>query len=222
MKQLELIELIRQHHPKAGHKEIRQALNRAQDDYCARTELLEKTYVQDSVAGQRYYEIHKDIIKITRVQINDVEIPRLIGNPRIDDDEFDSATGLGAAASSSDDRFWYIDTNRIGIVEKAINSTSRDGRVSNYQSISEVKEIRLFTVSQGTDFTTDLNQESELPSQFHEALIFKVVSDLHLLAEGDMDRHKIFYTKYMNAVKSGRAYGRMNYLDSGAIRQVHF
>ena len=40
MKQRELIEIIQQHHAKMGYKEIRLALNRVQNDYCARTELI--------------------------------------------------------------------------------------------------------------------------------------------------------------------------------------
>ena len=35
MKQLELIELVQQHHPTMGYTEIRSALNRAQNDYSA-------------------------------------------------------------------------------------------------------------------------------------------------------------------------------------------
>ena len=62
MKQLELIELVQQHHPTMGHTEIRKGLNRAQNDYCARTELIKETYVQNSIAGQRYYNIDEKII----------------------------------------------------------------------------------------------------------------------------------------------------------------
>ena len=105
MTQKQLIELIQQHHATMGETEIRLALNRAQDDYCAKTELIKTTYVQDSIAGKRYYTLDSQILKITKVQINDVDIPRLIGTPIIDDDEFDAATGLTAPASSSNDRF---------------------------------------------------------------------------------------------------------------------
>ena len=85
MKQLQLIELIQQHHGHMGETEIRLALNRAQNDYCARTELIKETYVQNSIAGQRYNNIDENILKILSVSINDVNIPRLIGKPIIDD-----------------------------------------------------------------------------------------------------------------------------------------
>ena len=55
MTQLELIELVQQHHPTMGHTEIRLGINRAQDDYCARTELIKTSFVQNSTAGKRYY-----------------------------------------------------------------------------------------------------------------------------------------------------------------------
>ena len=44
MTQKQLIELIQQHHPIMGETEIRLALNRAQDDFCAKTELIKETY----------------------------------------------------------------------------------------------------------------------------------------------------------------------------------
>ena len=223
MKQLELLELVKQHHPEMGYTEIRKSLNRAQDDYCARTELLKKTFTQNTVAGQRYYKLDDNIIKILRVQVNDVEIPRLIGSPIIDDDEFDSETGITSASSSSNERYWYIDSGRIVIVEKILNAVTRDDKTSDYQSISEVKEMRLFTVAQGLDLGTDLEQELDLPSQFHESLVHKVVSDGYLLPPNiSLDAHKIFYTKYMESVKEGRKYARSNYNQTGFIKPTYF
>ncbi len=223
MTQLELIELIQQHHPGMGHKAIRSGLNRAQNDYCARTDLMKKTYTQTSTAGQRYYALDEDILRIIKVQINDVDIPRLIGNPIIDDDEWDGETGLTASSSSSNDRYWYEDVDRIGIVEKVVNAVTRDGKTSNYQSISEVKEMRIHAISQATDFTSSMIFSSELPKQFHEALVNKVISDVYLIPPNkDMDSHKIFYTKYMDFVKSGRAYARSHRIESATIRPVYF
>jgi len=174
MTQKQLIELIQQHHSGMGETEIRLALNRAQDNYCAKTELIKETYTQNSVAGKRYYTIDPQIIKITSVQVNDVTIPRLIGKPIIDDDEFDAETGLTAPSTSSNDRYWYTDSGRLGVVERIVGTASRDGKISDYQSISAVKEIRIFAISQATDFTTDLTEVSELPSQFHDALVYKL------------------------------------------------
>ena len=222
MKQLQLIELIQQHHPK-GYTEIRAALNRAQDDFCARTELMKKTYTQTSIAGQRYYELDDNIIKILRIQINNVDIPRLIGSPIIDDDEFDASAGTGASATSSNERYWYVDSGRLGVVEKVTNAITRDDKTSDYQSISVAKEMRIYSIAQANDFTDTLTQESELPKQFHEGLAHKVIADGYLTPPNiNADAHKIFYIKYMDMVKEGKKYARSNYNQTGFIRQTHF
>ena len=49
MTQKQLIELIQQHHPVMGETEIRLALNRAQDDFCYKTELIKDTSVRSAV-----------------------------------------------------------------------------------------------------------------------------------------------------------------------------
>ena len=219
MTQKQLIELIQQHHPLMGETEIRLALNRAQDDFSAKTELIKDTYTQNSVAGKRYYTLDSQILKITSVQLDDVEIQRLINKPVIDDDEFDAATGLTAPSSSSNERYWYIDNDRIGLVEKVTSAITRDGKTSNFQSISVVKEIRIFAICQAKDFTTDLTEVSEIPSQFHDALSYKVISDGYLRAGGQMFNPQVsemFDVKYQALVKDGRKHARSSYLSGSS------
>ena len=140
----------------------------------------------------------------------------------IDDDEYDGEDGLGAGTSSSNDRYWYIVDNKLAIVEKILRTLTRDDKTSNFQSISEAKEIRLNTISQGSDFTSNLNDVSELPAQFHEGLSYKVIADGYLVGNVNIDAHKIFYAKYKDSVKEGRKYARSNYTQTGNIRQTHF
>ena len=219
MTQKQLIELIQQHHPVMGETEIRLALNRAQDDFCYKTELIKDTYTQDSVAGQRYYTLDGKILKVLSVQVNDVEIPRLIGRPIIDDDEFDAAAGLLAGTSTSNDRYWYIDSGRLGVVEKIVGVLTRDDKQSDYQSISAVKEIRIYSISQAVDFTADLTEVSLLPNQYHDALSYKVVSEGYLKgasAEFNPQASQVFDIKYKELVKEGKKEARNNYVHSGA------
>ena len=82
----EMIELIQQHHPHIGEVEAVKLLNRAKDDFCAKTELVKDSYTTSTVVNQRYYTIDNKILKIKSVWLNDVEIPKLIGKPLIDDD----------------------------------------------------------------------------------------------------------------------------------------
>ena len=223
MTQLELIELVQQHHPTMGYTEITAALNRAQDDYCSKTELLKTSYVQTSTAGKRYYELHADILKVTKVQINDVEIPRLLKMPIIDDDEWDDETGLTAASTSSNERYWYIDNQRLGVVEKANNAVTRDDKTSDFQSISEAKEMRIHAIAQATNFATTLTMVSDLPTQFHEALSSKVIADGYLRPPNlNPNLHTVFDIKYKDYVKEAKKSARGNHGHTGHIMPVDF
>jgi hypothetical protein len=87
MKTKEMIELIQQHHPHMGEVEIVKLLNRAKNDFCAKTEIVKDSYTLNTVADQRYYDIDNRIIKIKSVWIDDVKIPKMIGKPIIDDED---------------------------------------------------------------------------------------------------------------------------------------
>ena len=83
----EMIELVQQHHPHMGQTEIVKLLDRAKNDFCAKTEIVKDSYTGTTVAGQRYYDIDSRILKIKSVWLNDVKIPKLIGKPIIDDED---------------------------------------------------------------------------------------------------------------------------------------
>ena len=85
MIQKDMIELIRQHHPKALEAEVRKAINVAQDEFCSETEILETSYLISSIIGQRFYTLHPQTLTIKSVEIDNVEIPRMIGKPGITD-----------------------------------------------------------------------------------------------------------------------------------------
>jgi hypothetical protein len=86
MKLVEMIELVQQHHPHMGETEIVKLLNRAKDDFCERSEIVKSTWVDQTVANQRYYPVEHQVIKITEVYLNDTRIPRLLEKLPIDDD----------------------------------------------------------------------------------------------------------------------------------------
>ena len=83
----EMIELVRQHHPHMGESEIVKLLNRAKNDFCARTEIVKDSYVFDTVVNQRYYNMDEKIIKVKRVWLNGIRIDKVIGKPIIDDED---------------------------------------------------------------------------------------------------------------------------------------
>ena len=85
-----MVELVQQHHPEMGAQEIVQMLNRASDEFCTRTRLLDSATKFDTVADQRYYGLDSQIMEIWSVDYTnddgDLEaIPRLIGRPPIRD-----------------------------------------------------------------------------------------------------------------------------------------
>lgn len=82
----EMMELIQQHHPHLGEVEVVKLLNRAKNDFCAKTEIVKDTYTSATVANQRYYTLDSKIIKILSIWLNDVKIPMMVGKPMIDDD----------------------------------------------------------------------------------------------------------------------------------------
>lgn len=87
----EMIELIQQHHPHIGEKEAIKILNRAKDDFCAKTEIVKDSYTSTTVANQRYYSLDNKVLKILSIWLNDILIPMLVGKPIIDDDESETA-----------------------------------------------------------------------------------------------------------------------------------
>lgn len=81
----QLIELVRQHHPDMPEPLIKIYLNKALDDFCRKTKML-KGYKQiSSIADQRYYDLDSSIIEVTRVDIDNYEIPRIVGKPEYED-----------------------------------------------------------------------------------------------------------------------------------------
>ena len=86
--QQELIELVRNHHPHMLEEEVRRALNRAQADFCAKTEIIESLFVDQLETGVSFYRMGSSavqgdhpIITVKRVDISEEVIPRLKGHP---------------------------------------------------------------------------------------------------------------------------------------------
>jgi hypothetical protein len=85
MTKQEMIELVQQHHPYMGMREIVKLLNRAKDNFCMDSEVIEDTFTVTTAADQRHYALDSKILKIKKVTLNDVEISRLSGSLPIDD-----------------------------------------------------------------------------------------------------------------------------------------
>jgi|TARA_R110002020_G_scaffold7117_1_gene30054 hypothetical protein len=114
MNKLQMTEMLRGHHPEITARQAEMYIKYAADRIAEETNLCKVTEVLSSVAGKRYYDVPRDTIRITRVWFNDVLIPKLIGEPIIDDDEFyddtdGSDTELSTpTANASNKRFWFF------------------------------------------------------------------------------------------------------------------
>ena len=88
----EILEILRKEHPDVGMSQMIRMLNRASDDFCAKTEMLKDSYSlgedvdpDSTTANKRYYSLPSEILTVREVYLNDVRIPRMIGKPIIDD-----------------------------------------------------------------------------------------------------------------------------------------
>jgi len=86
MKLQEMLELIKQHHPQMGNKEIVNEINRAMDDFSQKTRIVKSSYSFDLVQDQRYYNLDDNILEVMQVAFDSGDskgkrIPRLVGTP---------------------------------------------------------------------------------------------------------------------------------------------
>ena len=55
MKLQQMLELVKKHHPDLGSNEVINMLNKASDEFCSRTRLLDEATTFDTQSGKRYY-----------------------------------------------------------------------------------------------------------------------------------------------------------------------
>ena len=124
------------------------------------------------------------------------------------------------------ERFWYIDSNRIGIVEKATKAQEKDGWQSNYKSISEAKDIRIYAISKSTDLTLDdLTADAfvDIPEQFHEGIVYRAIATFYKDPRNqDMNNAQLFDAEYELKVREARKYSRSRYVTTGFLKPQDF
>ena len=219
----ELLEVIQLHHPGKGETLIRQGLNRAQDNFSAKTGMLKATGTDDTVAGQRRYTLHSEMLDVYRVELDNEQIPKLLGQPPVGDVDNTAGDGISGTAISMKDKkdkyAWYIDGFVINLVEKCASTTDYN---FNWQTVSTNDlELRLYYTRKANKFTAnDLTLVSELPSQFHEALAMKVISDFYKLP-GETFNLQVagfFDKEFEREVREGKKYARRDHQRTGYIQ----
>jgi hypothetical protein len=127
-------------------------------------------------------------------------------------------------------RYWYIDRgqggrNRLAIVEKSTSSTTKETITSNFASVSEVKDLRIYVVDTQTDFAIDsiTNENTEIPKRYHEALVYKVVANGYKDPRNQkIEAAQYFDNEYEVLLKKAKKYARSNLQTNGFVQQVDF
>ena len=133
-------------------------------------------------------------------------------------------------------RHWFTERGRIGFVEEG-SSTTVDGVTTTTLSISEAKSVRIKGIANAKHFTTDDATDSdgnriilteldsvvagpldEIPNQFHETLVYKVISMGYKDPRNlELQLAQFFDLEYNNGVKNAKKYARSNYTTTGTI-----
>ena len=77
-------ELVKQHHEHMGQTEIRKLLNRAINDFCIKTKVVETSFVftiNKNNVDDRWIWLDEDIIDIERIEVDNHTINRLLVPP---------------------------------------------------------------------------------------------------------------------------------------------
>lgn len=123
-------------------------------------------------------------------------------------------------------RAWYIDKLKIiGLVEKNTSTNSRDGFTSDWVSISEAKDMRIYAISRDYDIAKDAlgNTFLQIPDQYHEVLVYKAI------AMGYKDPRNMniklaqyFDNEYNVGTKEAKKFSRASYLTTGQVASQSF
>ena len=123
-------------------------------------------------------------------------------------------------------RAWYVDKlKRIGVVEKGTNATTKDGYTSDWKSITEVKDLRIYAISRDADLdsSTMTNTFVQIPEQFHEVMLFKAIAMGYKDPRNlDLNNAQYFDNEYKLAVKEAKKFSKSNYQSTGQIKPQDF
>ena len=125
-------------------------------------------------------------------------------------------------------RYWYIDKHRIGIVEKATNAVTKENATSNYESVSEAKDVRIYGIlkpdSLGSTMTSANDPAlTEIPAQFHEVVVNKVISDGYKNPKNlNIDLANYFDAEYMKGLREAKKFAKSRYSRGGVIKPYDF
>ena len=136
--------------------------------------------------------------------------------------------------NTNPERFWYISNNRLALVEKN-GTTTTDGASTLYKSISVAKPLVVHSISRADHFpkgtlvnASDFSSTKEgplgdIPLQFHEALVYKVIAMGYKTPPNiNIDLAQYFDMEYEKVVKNAKKYARSAFIQTGVVNPVSF
>ena len=136
--------------------------------------------------------------------------------------------------STNPERFYYVDNNRLAIVEKN-GITTVDGASTLYKSVSGITAVRINTLCKADHFNTGSNIVAtdggstsagplgHIPTQFHEALVYKVIAMGYKTPPTmDLQVAQFFDAEYQGILKKAKKFARSNYIQTGMIVPQEF
>ena len=127
---------------------------------------------------------------------------------------------MASIASIQNKYRWFIEGERIAIVEDNISGSNQDteGKYVSPSTGGEVLTVHYIALA--TPFNTNLEDTpTDIPAQFHESLAFKVIADLYRLPGDTMNLQLSQYYDqlYAEQVREGKKYAKRNHMRSGVI-----
>ncbi len=111
---------------------------------------------------------------------------------------------------------WYVERERIGIVEWAIGNNI--STATSPTSVGNGLKATFLVTKKAPDFTADLNEQSHLPPEFHEALAYRVISQGYMTPKNlNPQLAQMFESMYQARVKEAKKYARMKHIGVGRI-----
>ena len=116
---------------------------------------------------------------------------------------------------------WWIERERVGIGEYDKNKNV--DCMTSPTSASNGLKMRLLETRRGSDFGSVLTASPEIPSQFHEALAYKVIAMGYLRGDNiNPQLAQYFEGLYAKTVKQAKKYAKSRHLSTGSVRPQDF
>ena len=136
--------------------------------------------------------------------------------------------------NTNPERFWYVNNRRLAIVEKN-GTTTVDGASTVYKSVTEAKPLKIHVISKADHFqsgggiedseydSTTQGPLGDIPVQFHEALVFKVIAMGYKTPPAlNIDLAQYFDFEYDKIIKQAKKYARSAFIHTGMIAPVDY